>query len=235
MLISTLAYDAAAGTSGDFTLAVSLPIAAGQACFAHEAGKAPVHCMTWGTIQNQIAGPLAPPTSGAAPGDGLSLQKQCDGSGAVAAPTPGAANAVATAACIGKPPVSVPAPEAGPTTPSPHNPGGGNAQSAFGGVTVHRHSVAASGNGRVSFVVACPAQTRGRCAGRVTLEDGSRSVGASAFSIAAGKSGPVALRLRPAELEKLTAKGKLKLHLTIAAHDGAGTAAPDKVVSVTVR
>jgi hypothetical protein len=234
ILISTAAYDAAGGTSGDFALTVSLPTAAGQACFAHEAGKAPVHCMTWGTIQNQIANPLAPPSGGPAPGDGLSLQKQCDGTAAVGAPTPAAANAQLTAPCVGKPPVTGPSPGAGGGSEE-HGGGANGSPGSFAGVVVRGLSARASGSGAVKFSVACPARTSGGCAGKMTLRDGRKTVASASFSVAAGKSRPVRLRLHGAELDKLRQAGRLKLRLVIAAHDGTGASPAAKVVKVTVR
>src|SRR5437764_13919821 len=47
-LVSTSAADSAFGVTGDEKLTVSLPAAAGQACFEGSPGT--VSCMTWGTI-----------------------------------------------------------------------------------------------------------------------------------------------------------------------------------------
>lgn len=104
ILISTAAYDAAAGTSGDAVLTVSLPSDAGQACFTARSSDIRVHCMSWGTIATPLSG-SGGRTAGAAPGDGQSLQTQCDGTAALAPPTPAASNDEVVAACVDQPPV----------------------------------------------------------------------------------------------------------------------------------
>ena len=104
MLISTPQYDAAAGTTGKFTLSIALP-ASGQACFAHLASPSLVHCMAWGTITNPLTG-SGGAIAGPAPGDGQSLQTQCNGTAAVGAPTPGAPNAKLVPACTDNPPTA---------------------------------------------------------------------------------------------------------------------------------
>jgi hypothetical protein len=222
MLISTAAYDAAAGKIGTFALTVSLPGAAGQACFAHGASKEVVHCMSWGTIEAQAPNPLAPPTAGAAPSDGMSLQTQCDGSAAVAAPTPGAANA-AVATC-GKPASPPPTPPGGP--PGGGKGGEGPKAPPAGGAkqpaaTIQGRRARVSSAGIVHFTVVCPGQASSACAGTLTLRDGSRRVGSKPFSVAAGGSRPVALKLKRAERTKLQRRGSVSLTLEIA---GAGTA-----------
>jgi hypothetical protein len=224
MLISTAAYDAAAGTTGTFGLSVSLPIPAGQACFAHGAGKEVVHCISWGTIETQAPNSLAPPTAGAAPSDGMSLQTQCNGTAAVAAPTPGAANATVVA-CGGSP------------SPPPSSPGGtpgagkggegvGKAPPSAGGAnqpaaTIQGRRARVSTAGTVRFTVVCPGQASSPCTGTLTLRDGSRRVGSKPFSVAAGGSRPVTLKLKRGERTKLQRRDTLSLTLEI---DGTGAA-----------
>ena len=105
ILISTPAYDAAAGSTGDFALTVALP-SAGQACFTAAGDtESRVHCMQWGTITTPLSG-SGGSIAGPAPGDGQSLQTQCDGTAAVGAPTPGAANANIVPACTDSAPTA---------------------------------------------------------------------------------------------------------------------------------
>jgi hypothetical protein len=55
-LVSTAAVDAAFGVTGDERLTVSLPLTAGQACFAgSESPPQAVSCMTYGTITKPVA------------------------------------------------------------------------------------------------------------------------------------------------------------------------------------
>jgi hypothetical protein len=232
MLISTAAYDAAAGTTGTFGLSVSLPGPAGQACFAHGAGKEIVHCISWGTIETQAPNPLAPPSAGAAPSDGMSLQTQCNGTAAVAAPTPGAANAM-VAACGGSP--------SPPPTPPGGTPGGGKGGEGVGkappsagganqpAATIRGRRAHVSTAGTVHFTVVCPGQASSPCTGTLTLRDGSRRVGSKPFSVAAGGSRPVTLKLKRGERTKLQRRGSLSLSLEIA-----GTGAAPRSVRVTL-
>lgn len=103
ILISTAAFDAAAGTTGDFALTVALPDVAGQACFTADGSR--VHCMSWGTISTPLSG-SGGRTSGGAPGDGQSLQTQCDGTALISNPTPAAPNDQVTAFCRNRAPVA---------------------------------------------------------------------------------------------------------------------------------
>jgi hypothetical protein len=83
--------------SADQMLATPLPTAAGQACFTRMM-DAPISCMTWGCVSKPITSVGVTSTAqGAAPPDGQSLQRQPDGSAAVAAPTPKAVNTMAAA------------------------------------------------------------------------------------------------------------------------------------------
>jgi hypothetical protein len=242
ILISTSAYDAAAGTTGDFALTVSLPTDAGQACFAHMADKEPVHCMTWGTIQNQITDPIAPPTSGAAPGDGLSLQTQCDGTAAVASPTPGAANTEVASACTSPPPGGGGGTGGGGGGTGGGGTGGGGTggggpggtRHTFKGVAIHGTSVRVSSSGVATFAVSCPTGTHGSCTGKLTLRDGRKAVASHSFSVRAGRTAKVKLSLDRTERGKLRRRHQLKLSLALVAHDGTRTAAKPHTVKVTL-
>lgn len=103
MLISTPAFDAAAGTTGDFALTTALPTAAAQACFLAAGSR--VHCMSWGTIADPLSG-SGGRTAGGAPTDGQSLQTQCNDTALLATPTPAAANAQVAPSCSNRAPVA---------------------------------------------------------------------------------------------------------------------------------
>jgi MYXO-CTERM domain-containing protein len=86
-LISTASADTKFGVTGNAVLTVALPVN-GQACYRNAGTN--IHCLAWGTV----ATPQTNASTGASPGDNLSLQRQASGSYAVGAPTPKAANAV---------------------------------------------------------------------------------------------------------------------------------------------
>lgn len=90
-LVSTPQADAALGTSGNQTLTIPLPQAGGALCFTHGPTDDKVNCMRWGTFTASGF----PGSSGAAPGDGQSLQN-CSAGAVVNAPTPKAANNCST-------------------------------------------------------------------------------------------------------------------------------------------
>lgn len=128
MLIGTAAADAALGTTRDATLATPLPTTAGQVCFTNTIGgvETRIHCLTYGCITTFVSGVRA---SGAAPPDGQSAQRQDDGTVALGAPTPRAANitGAATTGCPGgstpPPPPGPPPPAGPPPPPGPPPPG----------------------------------------------------------------------------------------------------------------
>lgn len=84
-LISTASADTKFGVTGHAVLNVALP-ANGQACFRNAGAN--VHCLAWGTVPTPQVGA----STGASPGNDLSLQRQANGTYAVATPTPKAAN-----------------------------------------------------------------------------------------------------------------------------------------------
>jgi MYXO-CTERM domain-containing protein len=86
-LISTASADAKFGVTGNTVLNVALP-ANGQACFRNAGAN--VHCLAWGTV----ATPQTGASTGASPPDDGSLQRQANGTYAIAIPTPKAANGV---------------------------------------------------------------------------------------------------------------------------------------------
>lgn len=93
-LISTAAADTALGSTGDAPLTVSLPQAAGQACFVALNGSSLVGCVAWGCVTKTVGGATAAP----APADGQSTGRQSDGTFTLGTPTPAAANSPGSAA-----------------------------------------------------------------------------------------------------------------------------------------
>src|SRR3954468_23590044 len=85
-LISTAAADTALGVKGDEALTVSLPAAAGQACYT--AAGSPFSCVTWGCVTKAISGSgFSGTASGAVPPAGSSAQRR-GGGGSVGTGTP---------------------------------------------------------------------------------------------------------------------------------------------------
>lgn len=100
VFVATAAADTEFETTRDATLPVTLP-ANGQACFERDTGDK-FGCMAWGCVNTVLAGTtIGTSGRGASPADGMSLQRQADGTYDIAAPTPDAANAAgdATPAC----------------------------------------------------------------------------------------------------------------------------------------
>jgi hypothetical protein len=121
--IATPAADTAFMTTRQDTLATSLP-ENGQACFENNAAvNNKIACLAWGCITTaaQVGIPRAP-----TPPDGMSIQRQTDGTYQVAVPTPNAANIAGTsmAACPTDP-MDGP-PDAG-VKDAPGNPNNGDA------------------------------------------------------------------------------------------------------------
>jgi PKD domain len=88
----------------------------------------------------------------------------------------------------------------------------------FPGVAVRHGKVRASRRGAVKLDVSCPATTAGRCAGTLTL-DGARST----FSIPAGASKPVKVKLSKAKLKTLRRRRRQTFTARVVAHDANGT------------
>ncbi len=93
-LISTASADTKFGVTGNAVLTVALPTN-GQACFRNAGAN--IHCLAWGTVATTQ--PSA--STGASPGDNLSLQRQANATYAVGTPTPKAVNAVIAPATDG--------------------------------------------------------------------------------------------------------------------------------------
>jgi len=120
--IATAAADTAFATTRQDTLATVLP-ENGQACFENNLNNK-IACLAWGCITTaaQVGIPRAP-----TPPDGMSIQRQTDGTYQVAVPTPNAANIAGTtmAACPTDP-MDMP-PDAGAFKDAPGNPNTGDA------------------------------------------------------------------------------------------------------------
>jgi hypothetical protein len=110
-LVSTASADAAFGVTGDERLTVSLPLSAGQVCFAgSEPAPSAVSCMTYGAVSKPVPTNSTGTGSmhGPVPPNGESDQRQPNGSVIAAAPTPKAQNhsAPVPPAGAGKPRIS---------------------------------------------------------------------------------------------------------------------------------
>ena len=117
--IATAAADTAFGTTRQDTLATVLPVN-GQACFEDNANTK-IQCVAWGCITHFVQpGVVRAPT----PPDGMSAQRQPDGTYTIAAPTPqNPTNATGTAgaACPTDPKDAAPPPDAAIPIDAPPN------------------------------------------------------------------------------------------------------------------
>jgi hypothetical protein len=213
-LISTPAADAAFGVTGDEQLDVALPAGAGQACFEANPNPPAFSCMTWGTITKPVAtnsmgtGVVHGPT----PANGQSDQRQPDGSVVAADPTPKAKNRSTSTGGGG-----------GGGTGG----GGGSGSAPFVGVTFAAHSAAIS-HSRASVSLRCPSGSGG-CSGKITLrakKTGAATVklGSASFSISAGGTKKVRVKLSKAGKRLLARKHRLKASAVVDATDAAGQA-----------
>jgi hypothetical protein len=200
-LVSTAAADTAFHVTGDERLTVSLPLAAGQACFGGSPQPPSVSCLTWGAITKPIK--INPFGSGSAngpvPPNGESDQRQPDKSILAACPTPKVPNS--SVPCAAAPPA------------------------AFAGVTFARKSAAVR-HGRALLRLECPAGTDGSCAGHVVFSpaSGGGRLGGARFVIQSARTATVEVRLSRAARRALRQHGKLEVVATAIAHDAAGTA-----------
>jgi hypothetical protein len=198
-LVSTGATDSAFGVTGDEKLTISLPAAAGQVCFEGNPGA--VSCMTWGTITKPV--PTSSQGTGAVhgpvPANGQSDQRLTDNSVVAAPPTPKAHNKAAAG-------------------------GGGGGMTAFAGVSFPKSSAKVDSHGRAHVAVRCPAGSGG-CSGKLVLSARAaphKRLGSASFSIAAGATKQVSVKLSAAARKQLKAHGKLKATAAATATDAAG-------------
>jgi hypothetical protein len=109
----------------------------------------------------------------------------------------------------------VPAPAAPAPAPAPGSPAtipSGGAQHVFGGLVLKRQTIVV--RKRVARVKAsCPAATTGGCAGTLRLLSGQKVIGRARFSVAAGGSARIGVKLT-----RLVAKSRASAR----AHDGLG-------------
>jgi hypothetical protein len=198
-LLSTSAADAALSVTGDAPLTVALPAGSGQACF--EANPGAFSCLTWGTVTKPVETNSMGTGSvhGDAPPNGQSAQRLDDGSVVSASPTPKAKNAAGGGGG-----------------------GGGGGGTAFAGVAIGaKASVDSSGRARVKLK--CPAGSGG-CTGGITLTTGKRHkrVGKAQFTLNAGRSAKVKVKLNSSGRKLLARRGKLKARAVVRAKDAAG-------------
>jgi hypothetical protein len=208
-LLSTAAANAAFGVTGDETLDVPLPLAAGQACFEANPNPPAFSCLTWGTITKPV------PTNsqgtgsvnGPVPANGKSDQRLKNNSVVAATPTPKAPNKA----------------DAGG--------GGGN---PFAGVGFGKRTVKVDASGRARIRLTCPAGSGG-CSGGLKLRSASgspKSLGSANFTIADGRGKGVVVKLSSAAMKRLKNAGHLKAKATASAHDAAGH---PRVTKATIR
>jgi hypothetical protein len=207
-LISTAAADTALGVAGDERLDVSLPQGAGQACFEANPNPPAFSCMTWGAITKAV------PTnsmgtgsvSGPSPPNGQSDQRLTDNSVVAAAPTPKAPNRASAGTGGG---------------------GGGGSTSAFAGVSFAAHKAAVK-KGRAAIALSCPAGSGG-CSGKITITAASTkakatTIGKASFTLAAGATGKVKIKLTKKARKRIARAHKLKARVRVDARDAAGHA-----------
>jgi hypothetical protein len=196
-LLSTPAADTAFGVTADEKLTVTLPQAAGQACFEGNPGA--VSCMTWGTISKPVT--MSSNGTGAVhgpvPANGQSDQRLSDNSVVVAPPTPKARNKAAAGG------------------------GGGGGGSAFAGVGFPSATARVDAKGRARVAVSCPAGSGG-CSGTLTLSSAKKTIGSARFTLAAGTSKKVVVKLSAAARKRLAKRGSLKARAVATAKDAAG-------------
>ncbi len=137
--VATTAADAVFGPNGQDELTIALP-AEGQVCFELSTGTK-FSCAAWGCVNTVLTG-TTPGLSGrgAAPGDGMSLGRQTDGTYTIGSPTPTGTNQAGSAdpACPTDPdagPSAIDAGTSGDADASPDSPdgGGGGGDGADGG------------------------------------------------------------------------------------------------------
>jgi hypothetical protein len=111
-----------------------------------------------------------------------------------------------------------------PTTPLP----------PFAGVLLRKQTVKVR-KGVARIKVTCPVSAIGRCLGKLTLTKGKRKLGSRSFSIAAGRTARVRVKLSKAARRTLKRKHRLKAIATARAHDSRGGGNRRKSARVTLR
>jgi hypothetical protein len=156
--------------------------------------------MTWGTITKPVT--MSSNGTGAVhgpvPANGQSDQRLADNSVVAAAPTPKARNRAGSGGG-----------------------GGGGGGTAFAGVGFPSSSARVDAKGRARVAISCPAGSGG-CSGKLTLSSGKKTIGSATFTLAAGASKKVAVKLSAAARKRLMKHGSLKAKAVAAAKDAAG-------------
>lgn len=202
-LISTSGADAAFGVTGDEKLTVTLPAAAGQACFEGNPQPHPVSCITWGTVSKPVAtnSTGSGVVHGPVPANGQSDQRQPDGTVIAAAPTPKAANATGGGG------------------------GGGRKRPPFSGVKLTASKAHVNRKSHLRVGLRCP-KGGGRCSGRLTLSARGKPhtrFGRASFKIPVGRSRRVPMTLTKAGRNAFAAShGRLKTRVVVVARNAAG-------------
>src|SRR5439155_4947003 len=180
---------------------------AGQACYTAMGGT-PYSCITWGCITHPVSTSGTGSFHGAVPPNGMSAQRQGDDSVQIANPTPKAANHAGTSPTICA------------------------SATQFPGVKIPKQTAKVK-NGKVPVSVSCPAKAKTSCVGKlvlktaraVTTSSGKKKVvtlGKASFSIAAGKTKVVKVKLSKGGKNLLSAHKTVKSIATATAHDATG-------------
>jgi hypothetical protein len=127
-----------------------------------------------------------------------------------------------------------------PLHPAPPPPPPAPPAQPFAGVSLSGHAVTVSSKGIALIRETCPAATNGTCAGKITQKTAGAvaatakrrhkvkrrivTLGRGSFSIAAGKTAMVRVRLTKTALTILRSSRKLRVVATVVAHDGANAA-----------
>ncbi|MGH2901378.1 MAG: hypothetical protein ACRDMZ_22060, partial [Solirubrobacteraceae bacterium] len=224
------ATDAAAIENRGGRLAIVLPSAGGQVCFYR--GAAPeqsqaIHCLGYGSVAGPV---LSGMQIGAAPADGMSLQR-CSGTVArVGTPTPGAITPASL--CAGSGPGLGPAPApglgSGPlTSPDPGALAGADTRAPLLRITIRRSQDV----DRLRLTIRSDEDAVVTTSGSIRPRPGSRlpnppALRAVEHRAVAGRARSVRLRLSSARLRRaknaLRRGQRLRARITIVARDRSG-------------
>ena len=213
LLLATEAASTTLNVAADEPLRVPLP-PRGEACFTYGAGETRVSCVAWGCVANPVggAGPYQPPP------DSRSLQRQGRGSvWQVSRPTARTTNRVGTTgeACPSPPREAEPDQPDAPQGPSPQfvpPPPEGVAD-----VELDLTRRLAVKGRRVAFRAECLAGGLD-CDGRAVLRrrgKGRPRLGVASFSIPAGTTKKVRIKLSKRTMRALRRKGRLKAKVVV--------------------
>lgn len=230
MLISTPAADAALGVTGDQTLSVALPTAAGQISYTRGPTEQKIHTLTWGCIKTPVSSSA---DAGPAPPDAQSAQRQADGSVTLGAPTPKANSTGAAAeSCAKSPPGTVLPPGTGA-------PGLGTPDRVAPKVGISRRALRLSPRGVVRVRLSCPRSELSGCAGTLRIQIVKKvrlararklTLGTAKFKMPGARVVGVKVRLSIKKQRLVRRLKRLSVRTTVRARDSAGNTARSSVV-----